>query len=66
MNKAIAQMDQAVQRNAALVEQAAAASESMDEQSRGPMKLMEFFKGGGAVASLPAAVTQERRGAQRP
>jgi len=43
VNKAIIQMDEVTQQNAALVEEAAAASESMDEQSKGLSKLMEFF-----------------------
>ncbi len=54
VNKAITQMDEVTQQNAALVEEAAAASESMDEQARGLQKLMEFFKvdaGAGAVAA---------------
>ena len=63
VNKAVTQMDEVTQQNAALVEEAAAASESMDEQARGLQKLMDFFKtevgaqsmsmGGGSVA--PAA-----------
>lgn len=43
VNKAIMQMDEVTQQNAALVEEAAAASESMDEQSKGLSQLMEFF-----------------------
>ena len=43
VNKAIIQMDEVTQQNAALVEEAAAASESMDEQSKGLSQLMEFF-----------------------
>jgi len=52
VNKAITQMDEVTQQNAALVEEAAAASESMDEQARGLQKLMDFFKveSGAAVA----------------
>ena len=37
-------MDQVTQQNAALVEEAAAASESMDEQARGLSSLITFFK----------------------
>ena len=65
VNKAITQMDEVTQQNAALVEEAAAASESMDEQARGLQKLMEFFKvdaGAGAMAMgggvAPAAAPQ--------
>lgn len=63
VNKAVTQMDEVTQQNAALVEEAAAASESMDEQARGLQKLMGFFKtdatseglamGGGSMASAP-------------
>ena len=43
VNTAIAQMDEMTQQNAALVEQAAAASESMSEQARGLNELIGFF-----------------------
>lgn len=43
VNKAVGQMDEMTQQNAALVEQAAAASESLDEQGRGLQKLISFF-----------------------
>ncbi|MBL1320559.1 MAG: PAS domain-containing protein [Methylophaga sp.] len=43
VNKAVSQMDEMTQQNAALVEQAAAASESLDEQGRGLQKLISFF-----------------------
>ena len=43
VNKAIMQMDEMTQQNAALVEQAAAASEAMDEQARIMKDQMEFF-----------------------
>ena len=36
-------MDEMTQQNAALVEQAASASESMEEQAKGLLKLMEYF-----------------------
>ncbi|MER2601087.1 MAG: methyl-accepting chemotaxis protein [Candidatus Competibacter phosphatis] len=44
VNKAILQMDQVTQQNAALVEQTAAASQSMGEQARELQGLMDFFK----------------------
>jgi len=76
VNKAVTQMDEVTQQNAALVEEAAAASESMDEQARGLHKLMEFFKvdAGGAAqaaqapAAAPAAapVTRMAAPARRP
>lgn len=46
VNKAIMQMDEMTQQNAALVEEAASASESMDEQARNLMNMMEYFKVG--------------------
>jgi len=49
------------------VEEAAAASESMDEQSKGMMKLMEFFKVEGEVdAVVKDTLGQNRRSASRP
>lgn len=44
VNKAVMQMDEVTQQNAALVEEAAAASEAMDEQAQGLKKLIAFFK----------------------
>lgn len=43
-NQAILQLDQVTQQNAALVEQTAAASQSMDEQAAKLRQLMGFFK----------------------
>jgi methyl-accepting chemotaxis protein len=43
VNKAIAQMDGVTQQNAALVEQAAAASESVEEQAQNLAKIVESF-----------------------
>ncbi len=57
VNKAVTQMDQGTQQNAALVEEAAAASESMDEQSRNLTEQMKFFNTGNNQAAAP----QERR-----
>ncbi|HHW76344.1 MAG TPA: hypothetical protein GX399_04805, partial [Xanthomonadaceae bacterium] len=44
VNRAILQMDQVTQQNAALVEQTAAASQAMGEQARDLQNLMGFFK----------------------
>ncbi len=44
VNVAISQMDQMTQQNAALVEQAAAAGESMSEQARTMLGVVQFFK----------------------
>ena len=55
VNQAVTQMDQMTQQNAALVEQAAAASESMDEESRSLIDLMQFFNVGDGSAAMSAA-----------
>jgi methyl-accepting chemotaxis protein len=66
-------MDQATQQNAALVEEAAAASESMEEQANHLTEIMEFFRLQETAATStperiahtpPAAV--ERRATERP
>lgn len=44
VNQAVAQMDEITQQNAALAEQASAASMSMSEQSRHMVELLSFFK----------------------
>ncbi len=44
VNKAILQMDQATQQNAALVEETATASQAMGDQAKELQKLMGFFK----------------------
>lgn len=43
VNRAITQMDEMTQQNAALVEEATAASESMNEEAKSMNDLMEFF-----------------------
>ena len=56
INMAIAQMDEVTQQNAALVEEAAAASQSMQEQAGELAHVVGFFKTGQAVAaSKPVA-----------
>lgn len=44
VNKAIIQMDETTQQNAALVEESASASEGMQQQAAELLKLVEFFK----------------------
>jgi methyl-accepting chemotaxis protein len=44
VNKAVTQMDEMTQQNAALVEEASAASETMTEQARNMLELVNFFK----------------------
>ncbi|MBL4583528.1 MAG: methyl-accepting chemotaxis protein, partial [Pseudomonadales bacterium] len=65
VNIAVAQMDEMTQQNAALVEEATAASEAMAEQAQGMSKMVSFFAlpahaasaaaGGGAAMSAPVA-----------
>ncbi|HRD49815.1 MAG TPA: methyl-accepting chemotaxis protein [Candidatus Contendobacter sp.] len=69
VNKAILQMDQVTQQNAALVEQTAAASHAMGDQAKELQHLMGFFTLDGrgattsATASRPAASPGLRSGA---
>jgi len=55
INQAITQLDEVTQQNAALVEEAAAASESMDEQAKDMNQMVGFFDIGEAshVAKAP-------------
>jgi len=55
VNKAITQLDEVTQQNAALVEEAAAASKSMDDQSRSLQELVSIFEVGDDVDTAPAA-----------
>lgn len=72
VGKAIVQLDELTQQNAALVEQAAAASESMGEQADDLNQMMAFFTIGddeGNAASAVAATSQaatDRRSSGRP
>jgi methyl-accepting chemotaxis protein len=73
VNKAVMQMDEMTQQNAALVEQATAASQSMADQARDLTKMMDRFQVGEAGAAVrttrpePAPVARpERRSANRP
>jgi methyl-accepting chemotaxis protein len=63
VNDAITQMDQVTQQNAALVEQAAAAAESMQEQSAKLADVVSVFKLDGL--QLPAPVAAASRAAPR-
>jgi len=75
VNKTITQMDEVTQQNAALVEEAAAASESLDDQARGLDNLMTFFtlseadsmqRAAPRVAAAPTAAPRAARPAARP
>jgi methyl-accepting chemotaxis protein len=67
VNKAVMQLDELTQQNAALVEQASAASQSMAEQARtlnGTMQKYRVNGGGSNLRGSPAA--GERRTSERP
>ncbi len=71
VNKAVGQMDETTQQNAALVEQAAAASEAMGDQAKNLSNQVGFFRTGNAVVSrapapAPAPAFVERRAKNRP
>ncbi len=73
VNRAVIQMDQVTQQNAALVEQAAAASEALEEQAYHLTEVMSFFKlSEDPAADRPALVADrppapvERRAPGRP
>ncbi|MDT8452128.1 MAG: methyl-accepting chemotaxis protein [Gammaproteobacteria bacterium] len=57
VNKALMQMDDVTQQNASLVEEAAAASKSMEDQAERLVELMRFFK----MGSEDALVAQKVR-----
>jgi methyl-accepting chemotaxis protein len=64
VNQALTQLDQGTQQNAALVEQATAASESMDDETRALTELMTFFKGDAKGLMSPPSVTAAGQGRQ--
>jgi len=63
VNQAIAQMDSITQQNAALVEEAAAAAESLQEQARGLAQAVSIFRLAGerVQAARPAAPAPARQ-----
>ncbi|RJF92256.1 methyl-accepting chemotaxis protein [Noviherbaspirillum saxi] len=66
INQAISQMDEVTQQNAALVEQAAAASASLQEQAKGLAQAMSVFKAGeGAAATVIEPVPEKVAAATR-
>lgn len=65
VNQAVMQMDEVTQQNAALVEEAAAASESMSEQARNLSQMMDFFDIGdsdGEASNFPSQAHFNSRG----
>ncbi|MFK7889060.1 MAG: methyl-accepting chemotaxis protein [Gammaproteobacteria bacterium] len=67
VNAAIIRMDHVTQQNAAMVEQAAAASSRMDEQANVLQQLVEFFSIDGEASNSGASFSgSERRSGRRP
>jgi methyl-accepting chemotaxis protein len=60
INSAVAQMDKSTQQNAAMVEEAAAAAESMNEQARSLTELVSFFQVGDEAPPPPREVRTAR------
>lgn len=65
VNKAVMQLDEVTQQNGALVEEAAAASEAMDEQAGELRELMTFFKTGNDAEMTVSAPLQGGRSEKR-
>ena len=66
VNKAIMQMDETTQQNAALVEETTSASQSMKDQAKELMSQMEMFIVGSAGAPSPARVPAGAKSAGKP
>ncbi len=66
VNKAIIQIEQVTQQNASLVEESAAASEAMDEESRNLQRLISLFDTGADAGEQQGEAFGERRGKDRP
>ena len=60
INQAVAQMDQVTQQNAALVEEAAAASESMQEQAAHLAQVVSVFTLDGGARGAPEAAVRKK------
>ena len=61
INQAIMQMDQVTQQNAALVEEAAAAAASLQDQAGNLVQVISVFKTGGVYANVAAPLAAARR-----
>ncbi len=68
VNKAITQLDEVTQQNAALVEEAAAAAESLDDQARDMSQRMAFFRldESSQPASAPPPAAPQPQAVSRP
>ncbi len=64
VNQAIVQMDQVTQQNAALVEQAAAAADSLQEQAAGLSEIVSVFRVSGTAGT--ASVAKQRVAPRKP
>jgi methyl-accepting chemotaxis protein len=63
VNQAIVQMDQVTQQNAALVEESAAAAESMEDQARQLAQVVAVFKVDASATSLAQVAIERAKGA---
>ncbi|MGL4408652.1 MAG: methyl-accepting chemotaxis protein, partial [Zoogloea sp.] len=63
---AVSQMDEVTQQNAALVEEAAAAAESLEEQARGLVQSVSSFNLGLAGSTFSATQAPARRAVRKP
>ncbi|MDP1786687.1 MAG: methyl-accepting chemotaxis protein, partial [Nitrosomonas sp.] len=61
VNQAVTQMDEVTQQNAALVEEAAAAAESMQEQAQTLTQAVSTFKLSGGSSHTPTPVKRSNR-----
>jgi methyl-accepting chemotaxis protein len=66
VNTALTQMDEVTQQNAALVEENAATSKVLEQQSHAMAERVAFFKLGHDVATAPSAAVQSPVSAARP
>ena len=66
VNQAITQMDQVTQQNAALVEEAAAAADSMQEQAASLSEIVNFFRVSGLGSSSAAARPRAASAVKKP
>jgi uncharacterized phage infection (PIP) family protein YhgE len=64
VNRAITQMDETTQQNAALVEEAAAAAESLQDQAASLSQAVAVFKTSGGFTAMPTPVTSVRPSAR--
>ncbi len=65
VNRAVSQMDEVTQQNAALVEEAAAAAGSLQEQAQRLAEAVAVFKNAGDVIEVPARQLAQQRSAPR-